>query len=345
MKLGLFFTNNVSLKTWEKTGNLSREIKPYIKLLDYFEKIYFLTYGKNEPAIAGIKILPASIFNKELKYIDVFKTNQINGSFVAVFAKIIYGKKLVARQGYQWSIFAKNKKVPFFKRIIISFIERITYAISDAIMVSSKADREYIIKKYKLNPEKVHYIPNYIDTDLFKHMDVEKENRICTVAKLEKQKNLASLIDAVKDLKIGLTIFGSGSLEESLKKNLPSNVKIIRFIENDKLPVEINKSKLFILPSYYEGCPKALLEAMSCQVPVIGTNVEGIKEIINHKENGYLCETSSASIKNAIEEVLSDVKMQEKIAAGARKTIADNFSLDIIFEKETKIYDKIFQSK
>lgn len=345
MKLGLFFTNNVSLKSWEKIGNFSREIKPYKRLLGHFDKIFFLTYGKDEPLVPGIEILPASIFNKELKNIDVFKTNQINGSQKAVLAKILYGKKLVARQGYQWSIFSKNKRVALWKRVIIYFIEKITYKLADAIMVSSVSDREYIIKKYKLRPEKVYYIPNYIDTELFRPMDVVKENRICVVAKLEKQKNLENLIEAVRGMNINLVIFGTGSLEKEIKKNIPSNVKIINFIENERLPLEINKSKLFILPSYYEGCPKALLEAMACGVPVIGADVEGIREIVKHKENGYLCDTFSGSIKNAINEVLSDHELQKKMSEGARKTIIDKFGLDIILKKEIEIYDKILQPR
>ena len=112
-----------------------------------------------------------------------------------------------------------------------------------------------MIKRYKIKPDKVNYIPNYIDTDLFNPLpglNQNKENRICIVAKLEKQKNLENLIEAVRGLDINLTIFGNGSLREQLKKNLPINAKIIESIPNKKLPEEINKSKLFILPSNFE---------------------------------------------------------------------------------------------
>jgi glycosyltransferase involved in cell wall biosynthesis len=341
MKLALFFTNNVSLESWQKTGNLDREVKPYQRLLNYFEKIYFLTYGNNEPEIKNIKVLPAIIFNKEFKKIDVFKTNQLNGSWKAVIAKRIYKKKLVVRQGYQWSVFAKKKNIVKWKRLLIYLIEKFAYRNADTIMVSSKRDQQYIIDKYKIKPEKVNYLPNYIDTDLFKPLDIEKENRICIVAKLEKQKNLKNLIEAVRGLDIKLVIFGKGSLSKKLRSLAPSNVRIIESIPNNDLPEEINKSKLFILPSNFEGCPKALLEAMSCQVPVIGTNVYGIKEIIKHKENGYLCDTSIESIRNAIKQVLADQELQKKISFNARKTILNNFSLEKLLDKEIKIYQTL----
>jgi len=139
-------------------------------------------------------------------------------------------------------------------------------------------------------------------------------------------------------------IVGNGSLSNQLRKNLPDNVEIIERVANEKLPEEINKSKLFILPSNFEGCPKALLEAMSCQIPVIATNVPGIKEIIKHKENGYLCKPSAESIGRAIREVLADQELQKKISFNARKTILTEFSLEKLLDKEIKIYDQILQS-
>ncbi len=337
MKLALFFTHNVSLDFWKKTGNLDREIKLYEKLLNYFEKIYFLTYGQNE-SLNEITVLPVSSFRKELKDVDIFKTNQMNGSWKAVIAKKIFKKKLVVRQGYQWSIFAKNKKLSKFKRFLIYFIEKIAYKNADAIIVSSQSDREYVIKKYKTLPGRVYYIPNYIDTDLFCPLDVVKEDRIITVAKLEKQKNLENLIEAVKGLDIKLVIIGQGSLEKELKEMAPENVEFIARVPNNQLPEEINKSRLFILPSIYEGCPKALLEAMSCGVSVIGSNVEGIREIIKDGENGYLCETSVESIRETIKKVLN----LENPVSG-RQTIIESFSLNKIIEKEISIYDKILQ--
>jgi len=345
-KLGLFFTRGVSLKTWEKVGNLDREIKPYQKLLSYFDEIYFFTYDKkiHKPSLYNIVVLGASVFRKELKNIDVYKTNQMNGSWKAVIAKKLYSKKLVVRQGYQWSIFARNKKVAYWKQLLISLIERFAYKNADAIMVSSKADIDYIIEKYKTDSNKIYYMPNYVDTELFKPMNIpnqDKRGRICTVAKLEKQKNLENLIEAVRPLDIELIIIGSGSLKDRLKSLAPSNVKIIENIPNNKLPEEINKSQLFILPSHFEGCPKALLEAMSCGVPVIGTKVPGIDEIIKHKENGYLCDISIESIRMAIKEVLSDEELRGKISLNGRKTILENFSLDKLIEKEKEIYKNL----
>ena len=103
----------------------------------------------------------------------------------------------------------------------------------------------------------------------------------------------------------------------------------------------MNKSRLFILPSLWEGCPKVLLEAMASGIPVIGSSILSIKEIIIHKQNGYLCNTDSISIKRALVEVLNDNILQRNMAENARKTILEKFSLVGNIKKEGEIYKNI----
>lgn len=362
MKLALFFTKGVSLKVYEKIGSLDREIKPYQELAKYFDEILFLTYGgKDDLKYQGflpenIKILPNKqkipsliysfllpfLYQKELKGVDILKTNQMAGSWAAMIAKFLFRKKLIVRQGYQLSIHAQKKSIKRWKLLIIQLLERFAYRNADMIIVASKRDKKYIEEKYNILSEKIRYIPNYIDTELFKPLNIPKENRICFVGRLEKQKNLFSLIKAISDLDIKLVIFGNGSQKKDLEnfsKQLKADVEFKGNVPNKDLPQEINKSKLFILPSLHEGCPKVLLEAMACELPVIGTNIHGISEIIKDKENGYLCGTDVLSIRKAIIEVLSNKGLQKKLSQNARKTILENFKFEKILEEEKNIYE------
>ena len=70
---------------------------------------------------------------------------------------------------------------------------------------------------------------------------------------------------------------------------------------------------VFILPSYYEGHPKVLLEAMSCGLPCIGTNVRGIREDVEHMKTGYLCETDHNSIADGLFELTDYTPFDETI--------------------------------
>lgn len=191
-------------------------------------------------------------------------------------------RKLIVRCGYEWLDYLENQKVSLWKRLLVYIIEKIAYKAVDKIILTSNKDKEFIIDRFKIIPEKINIFPNYIDTELFKPMILKKEEkRICFVGRLEKQKNLFNLIKAISSLSVKLIIFGEGSLKKSLEdysKKQKANVKFMDNIPNQKLPEELNKSNLFILPYFYEGCPKVLLEAMSCGLPYIGTNVIGIKD-------------------------------------------------------------------
>jgi glycosyltransferase involved in cell wall biosynthesis len=73
---------------------------------------------------------------------------------------------------------------------------------------------------------------------------------------------------------------------------------------------------------------------MACGLPAIGTDVPGIRELIYHRETGYLCGTSSQEIREAIQEVLADKALQVKMGQSARQFVVENFSLERILEME-----------
>ena len=89
-------------------------------------------------------------------------------------------------------------------------------------------------------------------------------------------------------------------------------------------------AKVFILPSLYEGHPKVLIEAMACGMPIIGANTPGIREMIQHQDNGFLCGTDVKSIRKAIVTVLGDHKLRQRIGNNARKHAVTKFSLNHI---------------
>jgi len=360
--LAVFFQGGVSLELFEKTGLFSREMLLFEELQKKNFSVKFFTYGKNdkkyEKFLNGVKIFPKKInipnklyellisliYRKELKKVDILRSYQMHGSIAATISKFLYKKKLVIRQGYQLSTFLKKMKKSALVQLFAVILEYTTYKSADKIILTTEKDKDYVVRRYKIDENKIRVIPNYIDTDLFKPFKLKKiENSLCFVGRFTQQKNLFNLLKAIDSLNVTLTIFGSGHQEEELKTIVKQNKLKVIFkgnIENKDLPKELNKHDLFILPSYFEGNPKVLLEAMSCGLSVIGTNVEGIKEIINHKENGYLCNTDAESLKKAIIEVLKNKNLQKKMKNNARKTILKEFSFKKILEDEMKIYEK-----
>lgn len=370
-KIALFFTVGISLQTWEKVGNIEREIKPYIKLAENYSEVYFFTYGdsedekiikkysdkikvcykKNKLNNKIYSLLMPFFCRKELKKIDIYKTNQMSGAWTAVIAKKVFKKKLIVRCGYEWLDFLQRHKKNVFYLFLVKKIEKFIYKNSDKIVITSEKDKEFIIDNFKIDSEKIEVINNYIDTNLFikKENNIDKKNKLVFVGRFNKQKNLFNLLDAIDNMNVELNLIGSGELENELKEKA-KQIKIARInflgnILNENLGEELSKNEVFVFPSLYEGNPKALLEAMSMSLAILTTNVKGIREIINHKKNGFLVETDSASIKKGLQELLNDGELKEKISIGARKTIEERFSFEKIIEKELNLHKKILCQK
>ena len=128
-------------------------------------------------------------------------------------------------------------------------------------------------------------------------------------------------------------------------ENHSINARFLGIVPNSKIPKVMARYPIYILPSFYEGHPKTLLEAMSCQMAVIGTKVTGIKEVIDDGVNGLLCGTSSESIAVCIEQLLHDEALRNKLGTEARKKIRNYFSLEKIVSTEIQIYKEILRNK
>jgi len=100
-------------------------------------------------------------------------------------------------------------------------------------------------------------------------------------------------------------------------------------------------STIFLLPSYHEGMPMALLEAMSWGRPVIATPVGGIPQIVTSEVNGLLVPPGDvAALTAAIARLLEDPALAERLGNAARTTIERGFSLDDALARLGSIYHR-----
>ena len=365
--LAVFFTTGVSLKTWREIGMIDREVALYNELSRYFGRIYFFTYGGDEDLefrsylADNIKIVPKKcisnnllysllipfIHRKILKNVNILKTNQMMGAWSAVLAKLIYRKRLVVRTGYMLSIHFAKRNPKSKRKWLMKSIERVAYKLANAIITTSQANFEYVERNY--HPHRSHLLlPNYVETDIFKPMDVAKrKGSICFVGRLTQQKNLFALLEALEGLPYTLSLIGSGEQGEQVKefaKEKQVKANFLGNVPNHELPEILNQHELFILPSLWEGMPKTLLEAMSCGLPAIGTKIDGIREVIKHGENGILCDTDSGSLRQAITSLMEKEELKVRLGESARRTIVDSYSLDSLVEKELKLLEALVKT-
>ena len=241
----------------------------------------------------------------------------------------------------------------FIQYVLIFIYELLAYKLADGIIFSSLQDINFIIRvfklKKKLKQKKIRHFYNHINTNLFRPINCPKKDKhILFIGRLEWEKNLFMLLNAIKNLKeFTLDIIGNGSYLEKLRlkaSNQKIRVNFLDRIPNNELPAIINQYQIFIIPSFYEGNPKALLEAMSCGVSCIGSNIQGINNIIKHGENGILCELSTHSIQNAIKYIYESGDLRKQIGKRGRNFVVKNCSLETIATKEHTFYQYILKS-
>jgi glycosyltransferase involved in cell wall biosynthesis len=287
-----------------------------------------------------------------LRRTDVLKTNQIPGSEIAIWAKKKYGPKLIVRCGYLYSRFMARHTTNGWRIRRAYALEKEAFSVADAGVVTSERDRQWVIETHHVDPEKIHIIPNYVVTDVFKPMaKVTKQYDLVCVAKASPQKNLEALLGAMYHLKqhgmaVSLLLIGTAAKDAMLRRRVQEfqlNVSFMDRVANFDLPAYLNQARVFVLPSLYEGHPKTLLEAMSCGLPCIGTDVDGVREDLKHLKNGYLCQTDSVSLAEAIQMVLDNTHLQQELGKNARQYVIDNYSLKTVMNLELILIHEIFK--
>ena len=188
-----------------------------------------------------------------------------------------------------------------YKSFISNFLMKRLYPKADGFVFQTEEQKKFFDKNIQ---DKSIIIYNPIkDEFLNTNKAAQKEDTIISVGRLVEQKNQKMLIEAFSKIakeysNYKLKIFGTGPLELSLKKqieNLNLSDRILLCGVCDDIKTELEKAKIFVLSSDYEGMPNALIEAMAVGLPVISTDCPcgGPKELIENKKNGLLIEVGN----------------------------------------------------
>ena len=274
---------------------------------------------------------------------DIFKTNQVAGAEIASWLKKRFNKKLIARCGYLSSRFMEDGSASRWRIRRAYQIEREAFTVADAVVLSSLRDRKRVVEHHGLRPEKVWVIPNYVVTEHFRPVpDAGASHDLVCVARRGAQKNLPALLDAMHQLvrdkhEVSCLLIGSAATDEGLRRQASEaglNITFQGRAANQDLPGLLSRCRVFVLPSLYEGHPKVLLEAMSCGLPCIGTDVVGIREDLRHGETGYLCDPDPRPLAAAIREVLGDAGLRQDLGRNARDYVRSRYDIDRVLELE-----------
>ncbi|MFH1368246.1 MAG: glycosyltransferase family 4 protein [Elusimicrobiota bacterium] len=207
--------------------------------------------------------------------------------------------------------------------------------------------------------DKISIIPNGVDTSEFRPADRDEksglrqrlglslnERIVIYSGRFENGKGIEVLLETWERLRkemrdIRLILIGTGSLEAPLKKQY-GNVDSVSFLGwKENTADYLRAGDVFILPSFGEGLPNSLLEAMSCGLACVSTNIGGVSEIIRDGENGLLVEPkNSDALLNALRTLLSQKEKSAGLGGKARSFIEQGFSIEKVAEQYETIYRK-----
>jgi glycosyltransferase involved in cell wall biosynthesis len=113
------------------------------------------------------------------------------------------------------------------------------------------------------------------------------------------------------------------------------------WLSREEAAQALASASIFVLPSYAEGLPMALLEAMSYALPVVTTPVGGIPGVIRHGENGLLVDPGDIQgITAALASLLQDPAERTRLGTATRRTIEQHFSQDVAIDQLARLYER-----
>jgi len=258
-------------------------------------------------------------------------------------AKMAGVKKMILTEHTEYDI----KSNPRFKKMAISYGKK-----ADLITVVHSGIKEYFVNELLLNANKIKVVFNGIDVERFRPINNDENQKLefglgdlnvvlGWIGRFHPDKDLKNLIQAFhisleKNDKLILLLIGYGEeleLIENLISELKITDKVIILGERKDIPVLINNMDMLIISSRTEGLPLVVLEAMSCGIPCVSTDVGGISEVITQDVGMVVEAQNSIKLSKSIIELANSKSTRKKMGQNARKKAVAYYSQENMFEE------------
>jgi glycosyltransferase involved in cell wall biosynthesis len=320
-------------------------LSQYFNKDDYEVSVVFLNSGEQcfSTDIEGIRFIDLKTVKASRSFFKLYRllkaakpfavfstTDHINilTAMVACFLKVPH---LIARASNNPE---QMKKFYGFKARFYNLFTRLLSVRFNFIVCQSPEMQQSVSKLYGISSRKLKVISNpVLHTPMIKkELNNAELKKLIVVARLNPEKGLFRLLEVMQGLPQNyiLTIVGCGPLMADLKaevdlKKLSKRVTFLGKI--NEVSAQVVQHDLFVLSSYTEGFPNAVLEALALGVPVVTFRVDGTRELIQEGFNGYVAEQDNVTqLRNLIVRACSQSWQHEAIKADAY----NRFSLDKI---------------
>ncbi len=239
---------------------------------------------------------------------------------------------------------------------------RMTMRWSDLIASVSHADLRTIQRQFRVPHERLRYIPNVVDTNRFRPGTEKRDGPggvLIYVGDLEPWKGVGTLMEwvwqAARDNghKMTVRFVGQGSLYEhllSLKERLKRmgsrvSVEVLGQRGHEEIPRLMRGADALVLPSYWEGTPTVVLEAMASGTVVMCTPVGDIPEVVTDRVNGLIIGRDFRSFSGAVDIVMDQYDMVKTMTRNARRLVEERFSLEKVNSTIEQVYRELVEGR
>jgi len=258
--------------------------------------------------------------------------------------------------------------MPFFKRNIFIILEKMGAKFTDILFSQSEEDAETAVALSIMGSEDVFHIGNGIDISRFEPIDGPRAQIfdipddafvIGMVGRLVEEKGVVQFLEAAvaaSKIKANLYFVLIGERLDSdhassVDKILSKSKRILkhRLILTglrDDIPTLLGGMDVFCLPSWREGMPRTIIEAMVMGLPVIATNIRGSREEVIDGETGILVPSKDTGrLTEAIIDLSSDKEMCQKMGLKGRERALKLYNEDLVVQRQMDVIDRYIRAK
>jgi len=334
-------------------GGIASVLSVYAKYDPVFKFLPTYSSENNFLNILGfpkkyLHILFFLIANREYKIVHIHGASQVSfyrKYIIFLSVKYLLGRKVIYHiHGGAYHKFEKNSG-SIIKKSIHHMIDK-----SNAIICLSNSWKQYYTSSF--HAKRVFVLNNIIPKPKLNNKIREKKIiHFLFLGKIYKEKGIYDLLEVIQENKdylhgkVKITIGGNGEtdiLERMIDEFKVSDiVEFIGWVSGEKKDKLLAESDIFILPSYYEGLPISILEAMSYRSSIISTDVGGISTIVKNDKNGFLIKPRDKNaIFNSIQFFIENKEKIEEFGKNSFKYI-EEFLPDRVIEDLHKIYNRV----
>ena len=285
---------------------------------------------------------------------DIVHTFLLTGSLYGRFAALMARVPVVI--GTEVNVYER-------KHALHARAERWLMRDTDAVVASAESVRDFYIRQVKADPAKVEVIYNAVDWAQLQATVSRDEMRasvevpagaplLTIIARLTEQKGHRILLDALARTDLAhayLLVVGDGPLRDVLERqaaNLGLSARVRFLGARRDLGNILAATDVFVMPSFWEGLPLAMVLAMGAGLPVVATRVAGIPEVVQDGVTGLLVPPGdSGELGAALSRVVNGDTTRVLLGQAARAFVRPRFGVDGYVNAITALYDRLLAAR